>query len=47
MSLANRANNRIIPASDLPTIDEKAEETGVENFKIQTRNKVMSKITEP
>jgi len=39
MSLANRAN-RINPVSDLPTIDEKAEETGVDNFKINLKEKV-------
>ena len=44
MSLANRAN-RIAPVSDLPTIDEKAEETGVDNFKIGLKEKV--KILEP
>ena len=47
MSLANRAN-RLAPISDLPTIDEKAEETGVENFKILTKDKVLLyKIPEP
>lgn len=44
MSLANRAN-RIAPASDLPTIDEKAEETGVDNFKVGLKEKV--KLLEP
>jgi hypothetical protein len=44
MSLANRAN-RIAPVSDLPTIDEKAEETGVDNFKIGLKEKV--KLLEP
>ena len=38
MSLANRAN-RINPVSDLPTIDEKAEETGADNFKIALKEK--------
>ena len=44
MSLANRAN-RIAPVSDLPTIDEKAEETGIDNFKIGLKEKV--KLLEP
>ena len=45
MSLANRANRMGAPGADLPTIDEKAEETGVDNFKIGLKERV--KLPEP
>jgi hypothetical protein len=38
MALANRAN-RNVPIPDLPTIDEKAEETGAD-FKLALKEKI-------